>query len=685
MSRPIPSRGPALFTWPWLALLLGCVALVVGVETTLLGLTTSFLTSGYNAARVDSPLTLLAFLSASATLDLALLLGLWLLVVPAAARLGAGRLQVLCAAALAAIAIPLGLTAFRYNLHAILGEMASPMLIRQFSRLDSWGVVETTLHEMPVAALALLAALVAAGSLLAAMGRVERRFPDLADPLRAPSARVLGAAFALFSAVGAVLLGIAPTRAEAFSFGLERKTSGILLTWFVEEVSDLDRDHFGALSQPPDAAPLDASIHPYAVDVPGNGIDENGLAGDHPAARADASPVETHPAPGGQRPHLLLVYLESFRADLLGQRHDGVEITPFLNRLAAEGSASANAFCHSPWTMDSRAQLFSGRIRSRPGETTLVDDFRARGYTVLHFSGQDDSYGDIRLLGAERADVFYDARQDVARRTSRSTAPVSLQVSWKTLLERVSAALERTDPARPIFLYANVVDTHYPYSHAELDPILSQTPLDRAEIRADNADRVREGYANAAANVDRAVERIVAAFRRRIAGADHAILVTADHGQSLYDEGLLGHGQSVERAQTQVPFILWGIGGEWPEPVVPTDVRPLLLANLGRERGATAPRARFVPDPDRAVLQYYSALERPMQIALRRLERVARYDFRLDRLDLLGPDGRLLHTTEGQRTQAFLEAIRRWEEVQYAALTAPPPTVGLVAAGAPDR
>jgi hypothetical protein len=683
MTPRTPTRGPARLAWPWLALLLGCVASVVAVETILLDLTTSFLTIGYNTARVDSPLTLLAFLSASAGLDLALLLGLWLLVVPAATRLGAGRLQVLCAAALAAIAIPLGLTGFRYNLHAILGDMASPMLMRQFSRLDSWGVIETTVHEMPVAALALLAALVAAGSLLAAAGRVERRFPDLVDPLRAPSARELGAGFTLFSAVGAILLGIAPTRAAAFSFGLQQKTSGILLTWLVEEASDLDRDHFGALSRPPDAAPLDASIHPWAVDVPGNGIDENGLAGDHPAAPV-APPRETPPEPGAHRPHVLLVYLESFRADLLGQRHDGIEITPFLNRLAAEGSASEHAFCHSPWTMDSRAQLFSGRIRSRPGETTLVDDFRARGYTVLHFSGQDDSYGDIRLLGAERADVFYDARQDVARRTSRSTAPVSLQVSWKTLLERLSASLEQIDPAQPIFLYVNVVDTHYPYTHAELDPILSQ-PLDRAEIRADNADRVREGYANAAANVDRAVERIAAAFRRRIAGADHAILVTADHGQSLYDEGLLGHGQSVGRAQTQVPFVLWGIGGEWPEPIVPTDVRPFLLANLGRERGATAPRPRFVPDPERTVLQYFSALERPMQIALRRLDRVARYDFARERFDLLAPDGQLLHATENQRTTAFLETIRRWEEVQYAALTPRSPEIGLAASGAPGH
>ena len=138
-GRAAPTR---IFPRPWLALLLGCVAVVVAGETFLLNLTLPFLTTGFNSGRVDSPFTLFVYVSTSAALDLALLLAIWLLIVPAARRLGATRLQVFGAAGLAAIGVPLGLTALRSSLHAVVGTMFSLMLLRQFSQVDSSGLVE---------------------------------------------------------------------------------------------------------------------------------------------------------------------------------------------------------------------------------------------------------------------------------------------------------------------------------------------------------------------------------------------------------------------------------------------------------------------------------------------------------------------------------------------------------------
>jgi len=40
---------------------------------------------------------------------------------------------------------------------------------------------------------------------------------------------------------------------------------------------------------------------------------------------------------------------------------------------------------------------------------------------------------------------------------------------------------------------------------------------------------------------------------------------------------MLGHGQTLDVEMTRVPFILWGVGGDWPEPIGPTDLRALLL------------------------------------------------------------------------------------------------------------
>src|SRR5262249_32441055 len=159
----------------------------------------------------------------------------------------------------------------------------------------------------------------------------------------------------------------------------------------------------------------------------------------------------------GARPHVLLVYLESFRSDLVGARLGGKEVTPFFNRLAREGGASSHAYVHSPWTLASRTHLLSGRMLHAAGDPTLVDDFKSRASPGAWLWGQADSYGDSATrLGASRAVVFYAARQDLDRRTSRSTAPISLQVSWKTLTGHALDFLAHVDASQPVFVYLNV-------------------------------------------------------------------------------------------------------------------------------------------------------------------------------------------------------------------------------------
>ncbi len=73
-----------------------------------------------------------------------------------------------------------------------------------------------------------------------------------------------------------------------------------------------------------------------------------------------------------------------------------------------------------------------------------------------------------------------------------------------------------------------------------------------------------------------------------------ALLVTADHREALYEDGLLGHGQTLSEQQTRVPFIVHEIGGEWPEPNGLADVRGLLRRNLAEQGVHAGPR--FVAD-----------------------------------------------------------------------------------------
>jgi hypothetical protein len=160
-------------------------------------------------------------------------------------------------------------------------------------------------------------------------------------------------------------------------------------------------------------------------------------------------------------------------------------------------------------------------------------------------------------------------------------------------------------------MYVNLVDNHYPYDHEALDPLLGVDPVSRSEIREENAQRVFDTYLQAAANVDRSIGQLLELWRQHTGEAP--LLVTADHGQSFYENGLLGHGQTVDDAQARVPLIVVGLGGQWPEPLAVSDLRGLILANLFEGAG----RALFRLDARRSVFHYIGPPQQPRLVALR--------------------------------------------------------------------
>lgn len=636
-----------------------CLVVIGAVELVLLQLGHSYFSGGYNGVYVRRLPLVGSFLLAALAQDTWLVLGLWGIAVPLASRLRLGALQTFGVAGLVAVAVPLLMDFVRYQLHYVLGDLGGFSALWELADLPS-AAAEAAAYVPPLG-IPVLGVWIGLFAVLALASRLEGRVAP--EPFAPPPVRHLWGGFLVVGVLVALVLQLPGVAARRIQFGLESKPSGIVLTWLGERLTDWDRDGFGLFAQLRDPNPFDASITPWAVDVPGNGIDENGIAGDHPP---DFEPpytiVPVAPPSAGPRRDVLIVFLESFRGDLIGRSFQGREVTPFLNRLAREGAHTEHAYVHTPSTVQSQAQLFTGRLTFRAGESTLVDDFKARGYFVAHFSGQNSAYGNSEgLMGVARADVFYDAREDVERRTSRSSSPVGLQISWKLLTERVSEFLRSFDREEPLYLYVNVVDTHFPYHHREIDRIFDVEPLEQAEITADRADEVWATYFNTAANVDRAVERVVTEWWE-LRGREGVIFVTADHGQSLYDgEGYLGHGRTLRASQTRVPFILWGVGGEWPEPIGLADVRGLLSRHLGE--GETPP-ARFVPDPERFLLGYAPRIDSPLLLGLRSLERIVLYDFESGRFELLGADEEPLEVPLPQRRALFESLVRSWEDVR---------------------
>jgi hypothetical protein len=651
------ATGPAL-------LVAGVVALAL-VDAFFLALTTGFFGGGYNSPVLRGSGNLLAFVLAGAVLDAFLLAtlyaaGTWL---ARALRLD-GNARIALASAFA-VGLPVVFDVVSHRIHRVFGQVVGFGVLVQLAGGKLSDAALEAVNEAPGFALLIGAALVATSL---GVYVVRRADPWLASrvTLRAPSGRVVGGIACACGLLGALALAAFARHSPEITYGLGNKASAQALRGIVQVVTDVDFDGYGLLSRPPDPAPFDGSRHPFALEQPGNGIDENGVGGDLPL---DFAPAPPFPAPDriadARRPSFLLVFLESFRGDLLGRRYGEREVTPVLNALARAGASSERMFAHNPLTWPSRAALFQGRVAPVPNAPTLIDDFHALGYRVAYFSGQNDLHGNSDgLIGFMRADRFYDARSDLERRTSRTTLPVSLQVSAAAVLERVRAYLDETasDP-RPLFLYVNLVDNHYPYDHAGLERLLGVEPVERSEIRPENAERVFDTYLQAVANVDRSIGELVGLWNERTGGAP--VLITADHGQAFYEAGMLGHGQAVDAAQSRVPLVVTGMGGVWPEPLGMSDLRGLILTHLFE--AAPGP-VRFVADPARRVFQCVGPLEHPALIALRDVAGARAWRFASSR----GESGDAPGAPASPDGSASDDVVWTWESWQASALTAGP-------------
>ncbi len=648
--------SPRGWSRPWWLLLGLCAGFLTLVESLLTARATDLFSGGFLVVEpLNTPISFGLFLMASLVFDLTLVLFSWGVALPLLARLRLSIRQNLATAALVALVPPLVFVYVRYQLSRYMGDLLDPGLLLALaggSPLE-W-FAQGSAHVLPIAGG--VAVTIAAAILLVRSLRASARS---AIPARIglPAASSALALCALTLVSSAAVLPPFCLRGGAGCEALERKASGLALTALTGRITDFDFDGYGLAKRPIDPAPFDAARDPFALDLPGNGVDENGLAGDHPADFRPPPDLFVERPVFASRPHVLLVFLEGMRADSIGSSLGGREITPFLNRLAATGASSADTYANSPYTARSRGQLMGGRLAPFPGQSTIVDDFHANGYAVAWFSAQDESFGarESSMLGLERVDVHFDARDDADRSISPFHTSGSLAISWKRLNEHVFGYLETWDPATPLLLYVNYGDTHFPYDHRELDDLLGVERLPRNRIRPGNPSGVYATYANSAANVDRAIEVLVAALRARIGSDELAVIVTSDHGEALFEDGVLGHGLALDATQTRVPLVVSGLGGEWPEPLGLSDLRAALQRSLSSARGPEPPSVRFVPDPTRRILQYMAVPEHPRLLCLRGIDTELRFDT-TSRVHDDSPE--------------FEQLIRWWESVQRESVAA---------------
>jgi arylsulfatase A-like enzyme len=378
-----------------------------------------------------------------------------------------------------------------------------------------------------------------------------------------------------------------------------------------------------------------------------------------PLALALAACGEVDPA-AKPRPDVLLVVLDTLRADHSSSYGQARETTPRLDALAELGVVFEDVSAAAPWTWPSHASLFTGESPWVHG-AHLVPPSRASASALAHFGMSVGSLrADLPTLAERFAAGGY---RTVALVVNEWLAPelgllrgfetAELLESDARLIEAATRELAAPDD-RPLFLFVNVMSAHSPFREgpgpwalsdpAFLDPAtapewvrpyltsdlprgvhLSQVAeghtatgvvrFAAGELAIPESDlaKLRQVYAAGVRAADFVLGRLLEPFAAR--SPDGIVAVTSDHGEGFGEHGTLDHRASLYPEVLRVPLVLAApgrlpAGARVEAPVSLQHLHPTLLelarlgpaagsfAGLAEGRGEPAPVAAAAwPDP----------------------------------------------------------------------------------------
>jgi tetratricopeptide (TPR) repeat protein len=271
---------------------------------------------------------------------------------------------------------------------------------------------------------------------------------------------------------------------------------------------------------------------------------------------------------------VLLVTIDTLRADALGAYGQPQPTTPWIDRLARAGVRFEAAHAHNVMTLPSHANILSGRypfdhgVRDNAGFRfpeqldTLATILRRSGYRTAAFVSS--FILDSRFGLARGFDVYDDGVS--ARRGAAGLAIPERPAVQTVALARAWLAAEG---AGPRFCFVHLYEPHAPY-----EPPEPQATLFRGSA-----------YLGEVATADAALAPLLAPLLEQGRQGRTLVVLTADHGEGLGDHGERGHGLFAYESTLRVPLLLFAprvFGSRVVrEPVRHVDLVPTVLDALG--------------------------------------------------------------------------------------------------------
>lgn len=278
------------------------------------------------------------------------------------------------------------------------------------------------------------------------------------------------------------------------------------------------------------------------------------------------------PASAGAIRHVLLISIDTCRADHLSCYGWFQPVTPHLDAVAAEGVRWARAVSPVPMTLPAHASLLTGTTplvhgvhnnfdyRLGSSVSTLAELLKGAGFRTGAVIG---AFVLDRQFGLDRGFEEYDDRLDSSRRAGDVNERLGEDVAGRGIAWLKAHASEKT------FLFLHFYDPHAPY-----------------EPPADFAGRFGgDRYAAEIAYTDQCIGQVLGALRDLGLDGSSLVVIVGDHGEMLNEHGESTHAYFVYQSALHVPLIVRPPGP--PQPAVVTtpvgliDVLPTVCGYLG--------------------------------------------------------------------------------------------------------
>ena len=268
------------------------------------------------------------------------------------------------------------------------------------------------------------------------------------------------------------------------------------------------------------------------------------------------------------RPNVIVVVVDSLRADHLGAYGDDGGFSPQLDAFAENATLYERAIAPSPSCLPSHASLLTGTLPSAHGvhryltpdgelvemplqkeHVTLAEAFQEMGYDTGAFLANVNALADANL---EQGFSRYHARDESAAAKNR----------------RIRGWIDNRD--EPFFLMVNYTDTRRPYLvrrtgwrfYEKIDTERPWQALADAVAGGSGgqagmfAEEVVGYYDRAIANVDRSAGELLAWLRSQGLFDNTIIVITSDHGEAFGRHGIVGHGNGLYEDLLRVPLFV---------------------------------------------------------------------------------------------------------------------------------